>query len=314
MSSVRPSKYHRRFRTRSRRRDARRKPRFGTRYRGLFALGVLVIFFSLLLFSIWSFNGRVRIPTIDAAPISALSAVWEVPTPSEIPAAGIRRLVFPYSIIPGGVSGPEELRHALTRDSVVAKHYADFDLTKTRLVSLAKAQQVYVSYRVGSDVFWTRQELTLAKGETLLTDGEHMARTRCGNRISVLPLRPVSPNEEPTSATFDAPEFAESFAVPTLPFSISSPILPASGISTQGESSPFVPVVPLFPVPASNGGMLTPPGTPLTRETPPSGGGNTGGGLPPPLPPPIAVPEPGTTVLLLAGLSLTWLLKKIGKA
>ncbi len=49
---------------------------------------------------------------------------------------------------------------------------------------------VYVSYRIGNKVFWTKHKLALRKGEAMLSDGTNMARTRCGNRISVLPVRP----------------------------------------------------------------------------------------------------------------------------
>jgi hypothetical protein len=62
---------------------------------------------------------------------------------------------------------------------------------------------MYVSYRIGNDVFWTKHRLTLPKGETMLTDGRAMARTRCGNRVSALPSKPnalVEPTTEELNA------------------------------------------------------------------------------------------------------------------
>ena len=38
----------------------------------------------------------------------------------------VRRPVYPYSVIPGGVESAQELKNAVLRDSVVAGHYAGF--------------------------------------------------------------------------------------------------------------------------------------------------------------------------------------------
>ena len=84
----------------------------------------------------------------------------------------------------------------MARDPVVAAHYVGFDLAKARFFRVQQARAVYVSYRRGDDVFWTSKKLCLAVGETLITDGHHISRTRCGNEISDLRVRPShwSPN------------------------------------------------------------------------------------------------------------------------
>ena len=91
---------------------------------------------------------------------------------------------FRYSVIPGGAHSPEELRRALHNDDVVRMHYADFKAENARVIVLDRDRLAFVSYRVGDQVFWTRKAVHLRKGETLLSDGKHLARTRCGNRIS----------------------------------------------------------------------------------------------------------------------------------
>src|SRR5271156_3230934 len=58
------------------------------------------------------------------------------------------RILYPYSVIPGGVRNSAELRNAVAHDEVVAEHYSDFDLREVRVARLAEARAVFVSYRV----------------------------------------------------------------------------------------------------------------------------------------------------------------------
>jgi PEP-CTERM motif len=227
---------------------------------------------------------------------------------------GHSRTIYPYSVIAGGAQSPQELREAVAVDPVVAQHYADFDITNARRVTLDAPKLVYVSYRIGNKVFWTKHKLALRKGEAMLSDGHNMARTRCGNRISVLPVRPNAP-AEPTSSDLDGPEFPAIASSPYLAaYSAPAPAL-FPGPSPGGPGAAFVPVAPFFPLPGGGGiignrNSSTPPpgggaGTPGTGGggTPGSGGG---GNTPPPggggTTPPVGVPEPATAVLVLVGL------------
>jgi hypothetical protein len=164
---------------------------------------------------------------------------------------------------------------------------------------------MYVSYRIGNNVFWTKHKLALRKGEAMLSDGRNMARTRCGNRVSVLPVRPNAP-ADPTSSDLDGPVFPDIVSSPYLAaFSASPPALFSDPIqSPGGPGAPIVVVAPFFPLPGG-GGIV---GNKSPTTPPPGGGGGTpGGGTP--LPggggggtPPVGIPEPGTAALLLIGL------------
>ncbi|MGJ7916045.1 hypothetical protein ACI48D_11265 [Massilia sp. LXY-6] len=107
----------------------------------------------------------------------------------DAPAAA--RRVYPYSIVPGGVTDRMELARAVMADKVVAAHYAGFAVDKASLRSVAAARAVYVSYRKGERVYWTAHTVTLAEGESVLSDGRNDIRARCGNRISDTPQLPV---------------------------------------------------------------------------------------------------------------------------
>jgi hypothetical protein len=124
----------------------------------------------------------------------------------ELPAHGISALDralrpnFPYSVIPGGVYSVAELRQRQASDSAVRDHYTDFAMDRARLVTLRDDQMAYVSYRRQGQILWTTRKLRIPKGEMLLTDGRNYARTRCGNRLSSIPMQPGSGNGagEPT--------------------------------------------------------------------------------------------------------------------
>ena len=112
--------------------------------------------------------------------------------------------VYPFSVVPGGAHGREQLAQAISRDSLVARHYSDFDVAKTKVVRLAAAKTAYVSYRVNDKIYWTRNRIMLARGEEVLTDGANYARTRCGNRISEDEPGETS-DSEPSPEALDTP-------------------------------------------------------------------------------------------------------------
>jgi hypothetical protein len=102
-----------------------------------------------------------------------------------------KRRIYPFSIIPGGVASREDVLRAMRSDKVVADHYAGFAADKAQVQTVPAARAVYVSYRKGDQVFWTKHKVMLAEGETVLSDGTNLIRGRCGNRISDTPRLPV---------------------------------------------------------------------------------------------------------------------------
>ena len=190
-----------------------------------------------------------------------------------------RRIIYPYSVVPGGIHSSEGLRQAVARDPVVGLHYSHFNLARIRVARLKTAQSAYVSYRIGNQIYWTRRKLKLAKGEEVITDGVHYARSRCGNRISSTPQAPTS-IQEPPPEKFESPLVTPIAGLrsdpPVFPY---EPIPPVFIPSRSSVPSGFIPPIPIVILPP---GGTNPPGPPPAPVTP--------------------VPEPNTWILLSVGL------------
>jgi hypothetical protein len=216
--------------------------------------------------------------------------------------AASRRPVYPYSIIPRGIASAAELRSAVAHDPVVAAHYAAFDLANARLVQVKEARSVYVSYRRGDDVFWTSKKLRLAVGETLITDGQHISRTRCGNQISDEPRMPVSLAGDPEPQMLDTP----------VPYEIIEPFVASIGGEIGGGGIPAN-ANSLFTLASAGGGfggtIIGGPGISGVPIIPATGGVFPGPGNAPP----ISTPEPGALILLSAGFAGAFLFRKFRK-
>jgi hypothetical protein len=194
------------------------------------------------------------------------------------------RPLFPLSVIPRGVASAQELKTALAHDPVAATHYAGFAVASSHLVTVQKDRAVYVSYRRGNRIFWTKNRMWLRRGEKLISDGRNSARTRCGNRISEVAALPISA-EEPSEKILD--QASEPFDPSPMDF---SPMLLANGPE---------------PVPPGSG-VLVPPIPPIFC----CGGGGSPTPSGPPVVPPLPTPEPETWLLLISGIAFFGLFRK----
>jgi hypothetical protein len=238
------------------------------------------------------------------------------------PAVRPGRLIYPYSIIPGGVQDPYELERASVRDRIVSQHFAGFDYQRAKVVRLDEAKLVYLSYRMHNRVFWTRKKVRLARGENLISDGKIMARTRCGNQVSEKAQKAISP-EEPPTMVFDQPMKLDGGTATQIPFPaafesalLTRPQFPGLDPAVApGPNSPlsFIPgggwFPPVFPPAISSGGCETSAEENLETKLGivddekkekhcPSSPSS-----PPPGRPPAPVPEPGTILLVSSGLA-----------
>jgi hypothetical protein len=230
------------------------------------------------------------------------------------PRAESARPVYPYSVVPGGVEDARELKWVAEHDPIVAAHYAGFDYDHARVVRLTLAQTVYVSYRIGKHVYWTRHRITLHKGEKVITDGKITARARCGNRVEEIPQQ-LNSSSEPPAAKFEepiAPSEGSSMATPPVEFQ--SALLNRPGMNGL---EPLPPLSLYSPLPGGGATPFSPaplPSSVCAPERKPGKGegaaiadtgkkkkgagpcGSTGG----------KVPEPGTWLLLITGAAAIW--------
>ena len=166
---------------------------------------------------------------------------------SVIPAPDARagRAIYPYSLIPGGVRNSFELSESIAHDPVLAEHYRDIRPAAMFPLRLVTDTEGYVSYRVGSHIYWTHHLVRIRKGELVLTDGYRMVRGRCGNQIVPAYLRPkgvpttLDPMEPP-------PVVFESGYPPVMN------VPPAQALLAEKDAPPF-PITPATP------GGSTPP-------------------------------------------------------
>jgi len=197
-------------------------------------------------------------PTVGLLPPKPhpVSKIASRPRPPEAPVTyetvmvteQVKRKVYPYSIVPGGAQNLHEARLAMS-DPEVKAHYASFNLAQLKQVKLTTDIKGYVSYRWGDKIYWTAKTLTLRAGETVFTDGTHIARGRCLNCYSALPMLPIRPHE-PTEKVLDVPVEMPMvvYSFPRLP--VFAPVLPVP----PGELTPTVPVIPAVAGTVAKGG------------------------------------------------------------
>jgi hypothetical protein len=173
-------------------------------------------------------------------------------------------VIYPYSVIPGGVGSREDLRRAMASDPVVQRAYAQFAVNRCKLVRLRSTEWAYVSYRYGDEVYWTKRKVRLDKGERVISDGEHTARARCGNWISEIPRAPVWAGEPPIRVleTPASPPIAD-FRLTIADWLTPAPIEPGEGVLLPA----------LAPVPLLPGGCTGDCGAPRPTPVPESSTG-----------------------------------------
>ncbi len=140
------------------------------------------------------------------------------------------RQIFPFSVIPGGLMDERELADSMAKDNVVRKHYEGLQPERMWFTRLKQPVMAYVSYRKDDQVRWTQHAVVIPANELVLTDGKHMVRARCGNRIEVkkpepLPAQVMPPDVPP-------PDIALESGLPSLiPPTVTPPAPPAAAIA-----------------------------------------------------------------------------------
>jgi len=230
----------------------------------------------ITIFAIGAYSGYGLLKVADNITVFNPASAKLSDQKTQFQAAQYERKIYPYSIVRGGMLSREDVYANIRTDHVVAEHYSDFDINKTRIIQAPETRSMYVSYRLGDEVYWTANAVIIPQGETLITDGALEARTRCGNMLSETPMTPTS-DAEPDAALFDIPEneipgyyepeqFAASEQPPFMEFG--EPATPLSG----GDSTPSRGVSPMG---MSPGGSQYLPGLSASSGDPGANNNNT---------------------------------------
>jgi len=172
-----------------------------------------------------------------------------------------RPQIYPYSVVKGGVHSIQELRSAIWRDPIVARHYSNFKLDRARIIKAKAAENFHVSYRIGQEIFWTKKKLRVAKGERFITDGRNIVRTRCANMLSEVPQGRTSP-DEPTPEVFDKPLNPFFDPAPIIPAALNGGKIPPAGLSPPAPPPTVLPAAFVGELP---GTWMDPSGSPALR-------------------------------------------------
>ena len=285
---------------------------------------------------------RLRQHRIATAP-QAAQDLWDFDDIADSPAAQPARPVYRYSVVPGGVYSATELSEAVKRDPVVDAVYRTVSERGVRSETVPANRLAYMSYRIGDQIYWSKHQIALHRGEAILTDGVTMIRGRCGNGISLDPMLPTS-EEEPAPVELEALSAGESSLLPSHRLSFELAVMPGGqspglrsiddlgfafatggpfgapssseiapellpGTAPEGPTSPFpsdstsVGTPSIPDVPPITGPPLFPPDGPPLG--PPEGPTPPGSPTPTPNPPDVPpVPEPGTLLLVGGGLAM----------
>jgi hypothetical protein len=209
-------------------------------------------------------------------------------------AAARQITVYPYSLIPGGVETEGEFQAYRRVDPKLADHYQGVR-GSLAVARLDHDMWMYASYRTADGIYWTKNRLLVHRGETVLTDGEHMVRARCGNRLSITAQVPVRKFEPPLVASDEAE-----------PDSAIRNLDEAPVIALKAPEGPAFPRFPDVGRPTQPSAQAAPSPSAVTAPTPIQWGPGPGVSLPAPgrSPSALYVPEAGTGTLLLTGLAV----------
>jgi hypothetical protein len=185
---------------------------------------------------------------------------WDPGSGAIVPAAETvfpGRPVYRHSVVPGGVYSRVEVEEAVFRMPDVAEHYRGVNIRRLAPAEVSRDGLYYASYRRDGAIYWTSHRLKVNPNETVLGDGSHLVRARCGNLLSEEPMLPILP-----AALEPVKEAMDSLDVPPLPLlhTVTGPpgfwtfllpiipvlIFPGGG----GHGDHHVPPVPTVPEPS----------------------------------------------------------------
>jgi hypothetical protein len=127
------------------------------------------------------------------------------------------------ALIPGGITSVEEFLQRVAEDPTLNSFFGSCDVEAT-IQPLPDDILVFIAFRRGQEIKWTRRPLLVHKGEYVLTFCGKTVLARCGNLISWTPMQPSedvppslleapveeSPNPQASASDHPAPSYPAS--------------------------------------------------------------------------------------------------------
>jgi PDZ domain len=105
------------------------------------------------------------------------------------------------ALIPGGITSVEEFLQRVAEDPTLNTFFGSCDVQAT-FQQLPDDILVFMAFRRGQEIKWTRRPLLVHKGEYVLTFCGKTVLARCGNLISWTPMQP---SEDVPPSLLEAP-------------------------------------------------------------------------------------------------------------
>ena len=108
------------------------------------------------------------------------------------PAVSVIRVSFRplnLALIPGGITSVQEFRQRVSEDPTLDSFFGSCNVAAT-FQQLPDDILVFIAFRRGQDIKWTRRPLLVHRGEYVLTFCGKTVLARCGNLISWTPMQP----------------------------------------------------------------------------------------------------------------------------
>jgi hypothetical protein len=165
---------------------------------------LLVLLTSILFFALLNLGGFSKHNAASQEQTGTTAPRTAVEQHTKPPAVSVIHVSFRplnLALIPGGITSVEEFLQRVAEDPTLNSFFGSCDVEAT-IQPLPDDILVFMAFRRGQEIKWTRRPLLVHKGEYVLTFCGKTVLARCGNLISWTPMQP---SEDVPPSLLEAP-------------------------------------------------------------------------------------------------------------
>jgi hypothetical protein len=165
---------------------------------------LLVLLTSILFFALLNLGGFSKHNAASQEQTGTTAPRTAVEQHTKPPAVSVIHVSFRplnLALIPGGITSVEEFLQRVAEDPTLNSFFGSCDVEAT-IQPLPDDILVFMAFRRGQEIKWTRGPLLVHKGEYVLTFCGKTVLARCGNLISWTPMQP---SEDVPPSLLEAP-------------------------------------------------------------------------------------------------------------